>query len=402
MSSVEIKNNVHSIGVLNPNLRVFDIIMKAEYGTSYNSYLVKGSEKTAIIEASHEDYKYNFIDNIKNIVDINEISYIIMNHNEPDHSGSLEYLLELNPNIKVVTSKAGELYLRNITNRTDIDIITVKTGDTISLGDKTLEFIIAPFLHWPDSMFTYLKEDKFLFSCDFLGAHYCEPYVFDYKINFENSYKDALKNYYDCIFAPFPEYVRQGLNKIDKLDIEYACTSHGPILSKSCQLNYVLEKYREWSKENTDKAISIPIFYASAYGYTKALAEEIKNGIKSVDPSIEVETFDIIKYDIKFLSEKMNNSTGFLIGSPTLNKVAVEPVWRLLSHLDTINNQKKPVAVFGSYGWSGEAVPLLHDYLSKLKFNVVLDGLKVCFKPSGEDLKIAKDYGVKYANKLIS
>ncbi len=217
MNINNITKDVYSVSVLNPNLRVFDIVMTTDYGTSYNSYIVKGTDKTALIETSHLTYFDYFVKNIKEMTPIEDIEYLIMNHNEPDHSGSIEKLLSLIPNLKIITSQAGSIYLKNIVNRDDLNIIVAKDGDKIDLGGKTLTFINAPFLHWPDSMFTYLNEDKILFSCDFLGAHYCEPQLFDTNITYPEAYDIALEGYYNAIFGPFKPYVLKGLAKINQL-----------------------------------------------------------------------------------------------------------------------------------------------------------------------------------------
>ena len=156
----KITDNIFNVGILNPNVRVADIVVKTDNGTSYNSYIVTGSDKTALIETAHKDYFENYLKNIQEIISISQIDYIIMNHNEPDHSGSISKLIELNPNLTIVTSPAGAIYLKNITNKTDLNIKIVKDGDSLSLGNKTLKFISAPFLHWPDSMFTWLIEEK--------------------------------------------------------------------------------------------------------------------------------------------------------------------------------------------------------------------------------------------------
>lgn len=397
---MKITNDVYYCGALNPNLRVFDIIMSTEYGTSYNSYLVKGSEKNAIIEACHIDYFDNYLENIKQFINIEDIDYLILNHTEPDHTGSVAKLLELNPNIKVILSQAGSIYIKNITNNSNMDITVAKDGDVIELGNKTLKFISAPFLHWPDSMFTYLEQDKVLFSCDFLGSHYCEPQILDTKIKFLDPYKTALKGYYDAIFGPFKPYVLKGLDKIKNLDIEFACNSHGPVLTKKGLYDYVIEQYEKWSKplEKTNK--QIPIFYCSAYGNTEAIGNSIAEGIREVIPSADVKCYNIIENDMIELSQLLNDSDAFLLGSPTLNRDAVAPVWSLLSHIDAVNIQKRPVALFGSYGWSGEAINNLTQRLNSLKVNLFEDSFRVVFVPSQEDLKNAKEFGKKFAQSI--
>ena len=273
-------------------------------------------------------------------------------------------------------------------------------GDVIDIGGKTLRFINAPFLHWPDSMFTWVEEEQTLFSCDFLGAHYCEPYTFDYNMAYPAKYEIAFKGYYDAIFGPFKPYVLAGLEKIKNLPIERVCNSHGPIITKGCRLAYVLEKYNEWSQPQKNARLTVPVFYTSAYGNTRKIAAAIRDGILAARPEADVETFDIIDYDMGEMAERLNSSDAFALGSPTINGEAVPPAWMLLSHVDAINNKKKPVLVFGSYGWSGEAVPNLQTRLTGLKMKVFGDGLKVCFVPSGADLEKAKALGTEFGASL--
>lgn len=400
MSMKMVTKDIYSVGVLNPNMRVFDIVMKTEYGTSYNSYIVKGTEKTALIETAHRKFFESYLENIQSVTDIKKIDYIIMNHNEPDHSGAVAKLLELNPNITIVISQAGSIYLKNIANYPTMNLQVVKDGDSIDLGGKTLSFINAPFLHWPDSMFTWCEEAGALFSCDFLGAHYCEPQMVDTKISYMEAYESALKNYYDAIFGPFKPYVLKGLDKIKDLDIQYACTSHGPVLTKKGLLPKAIEKYYAWSQPEARENKQIPIFYCSAYGNTELIAGAIADGIRDAIQGAQVELFDIIEYDMSMLGAKLNGSDAFLIGSPTINKDAVPPVWQLLAHVDAVNIQKRPCAIFGSYGWSGEAIPNLTARLTGLKTKLFETPFKVTFVPTEDDLQHARAFGKAFAETI--
>lgn len=400
MQTYEITKGVHSISVLNPNLRVFDIVMKTDYGTTYNSYLVKGDNKTALIENTHSRFFDYYISNVKMLTTLEEIDYIVINHCEPDHTGALQKLIELIPHVTIITSQAGAIYIKNITNNANINIQIAKDNDEIDLGGKTLKFINAPFLHWPDTMFTWCEQDKVLFSCDFLGAHYCEPQVIDTCITYPSAYKEAMKGYYDAIFGPFKPYVLKGLEKISGLDIEFAATSHGPVLSKDGLLGEVMQTYKEWSAPVVKQNKSIPLFYCSAYGNTRLIADAIADGIKSVLNTADVNTYDIIEHDMGMLAGELANSDAFLIGSPTLNKDAVPPVWFLLGHLDAVNMQKRPVALFGSFGWSGEACKNVRSRLSDLKLNVFEKDFKVTFVPSEQDLKNAYIFGAEFAATL--
>lgn len=398
MAAYKISDKIYSVGVQNPDLRVFDIVMATKYGTSYNSYIVKGNE-VAIIEASHADFEGVYEANIREVVDPAEIRYVILNHTEPDHSGALRDILKLCPNATVLATAVALNYLKNIVNE-PFNSRPVKDGEVLDLGGVTLNFTVSPLLHWPDSMFTYCPEEKTLFSCDVFGSHYSSEKMLDKDIDNVEGYKEAFKGYYDAIFGPFKTFVVAGMAKIAKYPFETVCPSHGPVLTKDGLLPYVLDSYRAWSKPVKNAVKTVPVFYCSAYGCTAKLAAAIVDGVKEVIPDAACEAYDLIKNDMADMRAKINSCDACAIGSPTLNSDAVPPVWDLLAGVDAINSRKKPVAVFGSYGWSGEAVPNLIARVSGLKMAVVGEGFKVCFVPTAEDLAAAKEYGKQLASAL--
>ena len=400
MPVVKISDSISYVGILNPILRIFDVVMKTEYGTTYNSYVVKGSEKTALIETCHLSYFEQYLKNIREVTELADIDYIVLNHCEPDHSGALARLLELCPNAEIYVTRAASIYLNSITNRTDLPVHIVKDGEELSLGEKTLRFIPAPFLHWPDSMFTYLPEEKAVFTCDFLGSHYCEPHITDDNIVYPQKYEDALAYYYAAIFGPFPAYVRAGLEKLRGLEFDTALTSHGPVLSRDEKLPLALEKYAEWSEEKEFEKPLIPVFYCSAYGNTGKIAKAIAEGIRESKGDCTCNVYDLNDHDMSTMSDLINSANAICIGSPTINADAVAPVWQLLSHVDAINSKKKPALVFGSFGWSGEAVPNITARLQGLRMNVFGEGYKVCFVPSDEDLAAARELGRNFASSF--
>ncbi|MEG0853654.1 MAG: FprA family A-type flavoprotein [Angelakisella sp.] len=392
---MEIKSGIYSVGAQNPALRVFDIVMSADYGTSYNSYLVKGSERLALIDICHKTFYPQYLENIKAVCNPADIDVIVLNHNEPDHTGALAQLLGVLGDVTIYTTQAGSIYIKAITNRADLKIVVVKDGDSVDLGGKTLKFVPAPFLHWPDSMFTALPEDKVVFTCDFLGTHYCEPYVFDKVMAYPEKYRTAFKNYYDAIFGPFKKYVLDGLAKLSKLDFDMVLPSHGPVLTKGekGQLDYTMEAYLQWSTPVPRERKLVPVFYTSAYGNTRAIAAKVAEGVNSVLDA-EVKLYDIIEHSMAEQVHVLNECDGFGIGTPTINRDAVPPVWQLLSSFDAIGSAKRPCVVFGSYGWSGEGVPNVSARLASLKCNLVAEGLKVSFVPTDADLQKAFDLGV--------
>ena len=202
METLELKKNLYWTGIKDKDLRVFDIIMETEFGTTYNSYLIKGSEKKALFETAKFKFFDTYLAELKQLVDINKIDYIIVDHTEPDHAGSVEKLIEMNPNIKIVGTAVAISFLKNIVNR-DFYSIPVKENDTLSLGDKTLHFMILPNLHWPDTMYTYVEEDKVLVTCDSFGSHYTFDGVLRSQVTDEEGYMTALKYYFDNIIGPF-------------------------------------------------------------------------------------------------------------------------------------------------------------------------------------------------------
>lgn len=400
MAAIEIKNGIYSVGVLNPTLRIFDVIMKTEYGTSYNAYLLTG-EKNVLIETVHLKFFDEYIDNIKSVIDPAKIDYIVMNHNEPDHSGSLTRLLELAPQAEILTTPSGKIFLPLITNKPMPTLRAVRDGETLDIGGgRTLKFIHAPFLHWPDSMFTWLESEKTVFTCDFLGTHFCEPTMTDSRIQNMAIYETAFTDYYDAIFSPFKTYVLNGLNKLKELDVETACTSHGPVLHKGVFYEEAKRRYMSWSSPELHPNKSIPIFYCSAYGNTALLAKKIAEGIKSVLQNAAIPLYDLTTADPCSLAVQMNDADAFLFGTPTINKDALLPVWQLVSSIDAINAKGKAVSAFGSYGWSGEGVPAILSRLKALSMNVFEEGFKCRFVPSETELQAAFDFGVRFAGTI--
>lgn len=389
-----LKENIYSVGALNPNLRVFDIIMQTEYGTSYNAYIVKG-DKIALIETIHDKFTKVLFDNIAEITPIEKIDYIIMNHTEPDHSGSIAKLVKINPNITVIGSAAAIKNIGNIAN-TEFKSRVVKTGDKLELGQGLdIEFIISPNLHWPDSMFSYLPARKTVFTCDFLGAHYCEPLMTDDEITYAKAYDSAFEYYYKAIFGPFKKFVLAGLDNLSPLDFDMVCTSHGPVLKTG--ISKAVELYRKWS---TPKAVekNVAIFYVSAYGYTRSMAKAFEEELCAL--GIPAKSYDIIKCGHGELMEAFENASGVMIGSPTINRDALKPVWDLLSSVDAVTNRGKNCLVFGSYGWSGEGCGMLQERLKSLGLAPAADFFRVIMKPTEADFDAIKQLAKQFSAAL--
>lgn len=394
---LSVNNTVKWIGVLDPGLVTFDVVMETKYGTTYNSYFIDAEKKT-IIETSKENFKDEYLDKVKRVVDPEEIEYIVLNHTEPDHSGNLRYLLEIAPNATVVGSRPAINFLKHMVGKDDFKHMVVKDGDTLDLGNKTLKFIAAPFLHWPDTMYTYLEEDNILFTCDSFGCHFCDERMFD---DLVDDFDDAFDYYFKVILQPFSNYMLKAIDKIKDIDIDIICPGHGPILRDNWQ------KYVERSKKMAEQADRKPerhkvfIPYVSAYGNTEKIGEKIGEGIKAAG-DVDVETMDVELVDLDIIKEKVEESTAIIIGSTTINQNTLLPIYKLLSMIDPITNKGKLSGAFGSFGWSGEAVKIIQDNLKNLKLKLYDDkGLKVNFIPFDEALEKAYEYGKGFGEKLV-
>lgn len=387
MNAVEIKKDIYWVGVRNPELRVFDIIMTTEKGTTYNSYLIV-DEKVALIDTVKEGYIDEYLSKIKSVIGDRPIDYIVVNHTEPDHSGSIKGILDVYKDAVVYGSRAALNNIRQIINR---EFKGVEAKEDLNIGKRTLKFISAPLLHWPDTIFTYSEYDNTLFTGDVFGCHYCddEGKVFNDQVG---DFSHEFKYYFDVIMGPFKKNVLQAIEKIRPLKkLEVICTSHGPVLRENIW-KYV-DTYEEWSKVVLEalKGRKALIAYVTSYGYTREAANAIADGIR--ETGAEAELVDVSEYKISELVEKLEESKALIIGSPTINQDAVKPVWDFLSEVSPIVNRGKIALAFGSYGWSGESVPLLTDRLKGLKFKVIDPGLKIHFRASGEELQRCREIG---------
>lgn len=394
MAAIKAIDRVWYVGVQDPDLRVFDIIMYSETGTSYNAYIVKGDDKIALFETSKCKFFDEFLANIREVCDPADIDYIVVDHTEPDHTGSMEKLLELAPKATVLGSNAAIMFLKEIVNHPfPSRVVTEK--DEIDLGGLTLKFINVPLLHWPDSMYTYIPEIKALFTCDSFGCHYADERVFNDLI--EGDFTEAYKYYFDNIIGPFKRpYMTNALKRVRALDVEFIGNGHGPVLRSD--IGKYLDMYEEWCKPEVRETKRVAIAYVSAYGYTKELAEHIAAGAR--EEGVDVQVFDLVTDDNAAAKAAVADSDGFLLGSPTLVGDALPPVYEMLIGLNPIIHKGKFAAAFGSYGWSGEAVPNLTARMQQLKLSMPLEGMRVRFKPTAEDLAKAEEYGRSFARAV--
>lgn len=395
---IDVTNDVKWIGVLDYDIRTFDIVMTTEFGTTYNSYFINANKK-ALVEVAKEKFSDVYLKKLRSLTNPEDISYIILDHTEPDHSGSLGTLLKLAPSAVVVGSGNAIRYLEDIVNF-PFNSLVVKDGDTLDLGNKTLKFIAAPNLHWPDSIYTYLVEDKVLFSCDSFGAHYCSENMYS---SFTGEYSDAFKYYFDVILKPFSRFMLKAIERIEPLQLNYICPGHGPMhreeLKKAISLSVgYSEEYMQITQRGRGK--NIMVAYISAYGYTKEAAEIVAEGIREVD-SLDVDVVDIENIAPAELETKIIASEGILVGSPTINQNTLLPVYTLFALINPIRDRGKIAGAFGSYGWSGEGSKIIVENLKLLKLHVFEENIPFKFSPKGNKKVLLKEYGKRFAVKFL-
>ncbi len=392
---LDITADVKWVGVIDYDIVTFDVVMTTDFGTTYNSYFIN-AEKKALIETTKEKFWDSYLKKLQQLTEPSDIQYIILNHTEPDHSGNLANLLALAPNATVTGSRLAINYLKDFLGK-DFKHKVVKDGDTLDLGNKTLRFIAAPNLHWPDSMYTYLEEDKLLFTCDSFGCHYAHPDMFDDKAG---DFSEAFKYYFDVILKPFSKFMLKAIDKIRPLEINAVLTGHGPLLTRNWKK--WVDKSEEYARTALQTTLKNHVFipYVSAYHNTGKMAQAISNGIKSTGDFI-VEVADIETMPLGDLDERVAKSSAIIVGCPTINQNILLPVYKLFAVISPIRDNKKLAGAFGSYGWSGEAAKLITTTLSNLKLNMQGEGVFVKFTPHQDEYALCFEYGKTIGQKLI-
>ena len=392
---IKINEDVTWIGVLDPGLVTFDIVMETRYGTTYNSYFID-ADKKVVVETVKEPFWETYLEKLRKVVDPGKIDYIVMNHTEPDHSGCLGYLLKLAPNATVVGSGNAIRYLKDLLGF-DFPNMVVKDGQLLDLGNKELKFIGTPNLHWPDSMFSYLIEDELLFTCDVFGEHYCNEVLFD---DLAGAFDEAFRYYFDVIMKPYSKFMISAIEKIRSFPIKAICPGHGMVLRNNWK------KYVDLSGQYALDALKEPLpntvflAYVSAYQNTAIMASAIADGIRQAG-SIEVDLCDIEKMDLVEVEKKMIHSSAVILGCPTFNQNILLPIYQVFAVANPIRDKGKLAAAFGSYGWSGEAARLINTNLLNLKFRLFDEGLMVKFTPHKENLDKCFEYGKAFGSKLL-
>ncbi|MBC7189205.1 flavodoxin domain-containing protein [Candidatus Aerophobetes bacterium] len=393
MPSIKILPEIWWVGAVDWNIRHFHgYTYRTQRGTTYNAYLII-DEKVALIDTVYTPFAEELIENIKKLK-IEKIDYLIANHVEKDHSGALPFLLEAFPEIEVVgTEKCKQGLKKNYF--IDLNFRTVKTGDKLQLGKKTLMFIEAPMLHWPDSMFTYLVEDAALFPNDAFGQHYATSQRFDDEVD-EGILMEEAAKYYANILMPFGSLVVRKIKEIEKMNIpiKMIAPSHGVIWRKNPEK--IIKSYLAWGENRTKpKAV---VMYETMWGSTEKMAKKITEGL--VEEKVEVKLFHIPDSDITEVVKEMLDAKGFIVGSSTHDNDMLPTISGFLQFIKGLKPKDRIAAVFGSYGWGGGAVRAIEKVLKESGVEIVLEPLSFKFVPDERELEKCYLFGKEFARAL--
>ncbi|MGM0688038.1 MAG: anaerobic nitric oxide reductase flavorubredoxin [Bacillota bacterium] len=387
----KVNDNITWVGKIDWELRKFHgEELSAHRGSSYNSYLVRGKDKIVLIDTVWRPFAEEFVTKLKREINLKEIDYIIANHGEVDHSGSLPELLREIPGTPVYCSGAGVKSLRGQYHQ-DWNFQPVKTGDKIDLGGKELIFIEAKMLHWPDSMFCYLTEDNILFPNDAFGQHYASELMYNDLVDQCELFEEAIK-YYANILTPFSKLVSAKIKEVVGLGlpVDMICPSHGVIWREDPL--QIVNKYLEWADSYQENQVTV--IYDTMWDGTRKAAEAIAAGIKETNDTINIKLYNAARSDINDVITEIFKSKGIVVGSPTVNKGILHSITALMDLAKGLNFQLKKGAAFGCYGWSGESVKLVSEMLEDAGFELInKKGLRMLWSPGDEEIASAVDYG---------
>ena len=385
MNPRKIKDNIYWMGFVDWDSRLFDSLIPLPDGTSYNAYLIEGSEKTVLIDAVEDEFFYELEGQLK---DVAKLDYVISLHAEQDHSGCIPRILARYPEAKLITSPKAKSILMDILPIAEESIITVEDGETLSLGDKTLEFIHAPWVHWPETMVAYLREDKILFSCDFFGAHIATSDLF---VTDEARVYEAAKRYYAEIMMPFRNVIRKNLEKISAYDIELIAPSHGQVYPRP---SFILDAHKDWVDGQLRNTVVLP--YISMHHSTKKMVDFFVAAL--VERGVGVEQFNLTVTDIGKLAIALVDAGTIVIGTPTI-LAGPHPAAVYTAYLaNALRPGTKFLSIIGSYGWGGRTVKILSGLIPNLKVEVI-DPVLVKGAPKADDFKALENLAETIAAK---
>ncbi|MCB5711995.1 FprA family A-type flavoprotein [Lactonifactor longoviformis] len=378
MNVVEVKKDIYSVGAVDWNVRSFHGY-STNSGATYNAYLIM-DEKITLIDTVKAPFAKELLDRIREIVEPEKIDYIISNHVEMDHSGALPQVVKAAPNATVITSDPNGMKGLSAHYGKEIKYQTVKAGDTLEIGKRTLTFVATPMLHWPDNMVTYCPEDKILFSNDAFGQHYASNMRFDTQVNLDDVYREA-KKYYANILMPYGAQARKALEIVKGLDMEVIAPSHGVIWTE--HIGDILEKYEEFAGGGTKKKACI--VYDSMWHSTEKMAFAVVEGFSKA--GVGAHLYDLKDNHISDIMTDLLDAEYIAVGSPTLNSQMMPTVAGFLCYMKGLAPKKRKAIAFGSYGWGGQSIKQVYEALEGMGCQMLLDPIRQMYIPTDEDLK---------------
>jgi flavorubredoxin len=387
MQPREIRPQVYWVGAIDWDRRLFDALIPLPDGTSYNSYLIKGSEKTALIDTVDPTMQDVLINHL-NQLGVDNIDYVVANHAEQDHSGAIPQVLEKYPQAKVIATPKCKGMLIDLLMIPEGKFITVNDKETISLGDRTLEFIYAPWVHWPETMLTYLREDKILFPCDFFGSHLATT---DLYVTDEGQAYEAAKRYYAEIMMPFRTNIQKNLEKIKDYVIDIIAPSHGPMYDRP---EFILKAYHSWAFDEPKNIVVLP--YISMHGSTRKMVEYLVGAL--TQRGVTVKKFDLTVTDIGKLAMALVDTATVVIGTPTVLVGPHPNVVYAVLLTNALRPKLKFVSIIGSYGWGGKTVEQLAGMIPNLKVEILESVMSKGF-PQEADFKALDNLANTIAEK---
>jgi len=389
---IKVKNNVDWVGKIDWELEYFHGNEYSTHrGSTYNSYLVR-EEKNLVIDTVWKPFAKEYVDNLKNEIELRKIDYVIANHAEIDHSGALPELMQYIPDTPIYCTENGIKSLKGHYHQ-DWNFHPVKTGDKIEIGNgKALIFVEMKMLHWPDSMACYLTGDNILFSNDAFGQHYASEYMFNDLVDQAELYSECIK-YYANILTPFSSLLEKKIDEVLslKLPIDIIATSHGVIWRNNP--TQIVEKYILWAKNYQENQITI--LYDTMWNGTKIMAENIALGIKKSDSKVNIKLFNIAKADKNDIITEIFKSKIILVGSPTIGRGITSATAGILEEIEGLRFKNKKAAAFGCYGWSGGSVDKLNNLLTKSGFELINQGIKCLWNPDNESIEKCIAFGTE-------
>jgi flavorubredoxin len=397
MKAVEVRNGIYWVGAVDWAVRDFHGYGTPR-GTTYNNYLIMDDEVTLVDTVKH-DFAEVMVKNIRSVVDPSKIRHVVVNHIENDHATAIDKIMELTPKATIYITEKGKKGYERFYDLSKWNVKTVKTGDTLSTGKKTLLFLETAMLHWPDSMMTYVKEDKVLMSQDAFGQHIASAVRFDDEFvtcQSMSELEDAVIDYYANILMPFGQLIKAKIAEVQKLglEIDVIAPDHGVIWRANPQK--ILQMYLDMANSKAD--LSVSVVYDTMWHSTEQMTLPIVQGIR--DEGVDCRVFKLRAAPTSIAIKEFWRSRGMLVGSPTLNNIMFPTIAQFLTSLRGLRPKNRIVGAFGSYGWGGGAVKEVYEEIKRMGLDLFEPGLQVLYRPSTDDEMKCYEFGRAFAEKV--